>query len=77
MKKQIEKIVEAVVAEQIQLQLDRGEGEKLTPEGFARVVSREVGAQLPKFTKESKRDFDDPYDSFSTDIFTRFVTDWK
>lgn len=72
----IVKLVRSTVEVEITKQLERQGDEKITPEQFANRVASQIELALPAFEQEVKRDFDDPHDSFSTELYTRFVTPW-
>jgi len=72
MKNYIESLVRNVVSEQIDKQLNKNSDSKLSPEEFAEEVSLIVGSKIPDFEVETYREFDDPYDSFSTEKMIKF-----
>lgn len=73
----IANIIRQTVEKEIARQLNREGDEKLSPEVFAQRIARQVQSQLPDFKQETKREFDDPHDSFSTEVYSRFVTPWE
>lgn len=76
MQNQIQALIEKEVQRQFKLALKTKTAESFSLEEISENIARSVIAKLPTFAEESKRDFDDPFDSFSTDVFTRWVTDW-